>query len=504
MSLNPNINVSAIGSAGISVQRRQVTPQKNSASTGGTLNIGWGIIGFLGAHILLGLLAHGSSVLSAVHGLGTFAFGMYLALFDRRLERVAYVGGYIIGAEVLWHMTEAPIFWEFGKYSVAIIFATAIIANRLVKAPALPVLYFVLLVPSIWITIMEEDWITRNEYQSSRDMISFNMSGPLALMVSAWFFSQLKLSTVQLQRLFLAVLGPIIAVAAIAFSSVASSNISFGTSSNFSASGGFGPNQVSSILGLGALMAFLFYILSNRASQNQKTSVAGTFSWMRRFLMICLMLVLLAQTALTFSRGGLYNTVVGLGIAFFYLIRESRSRLQFILVAVFLLAFSGYVILPRLDEFTGGALVDRLENTSATGREDFVAYQMRVFEHHTLFGLGPGRGLWGASHTEYTRLLSDHGLLGVLALLVLFVMAAVSIKRARTIINKAVVASLLAWSFVFMAHVGMRLAAPSFFIGLSFVTLMLQDNKGPSALRKRKQGNLAYESVSLPVVATHN
>jgi hypothetical protein len=502
------MDVSAVGSAVISVPRRKVLAQKGSGSTVAALNIGWGIIGFLGAHVLLGLIVHSSTVLSALHAVVTLGVGMYLALFDRRLERVAYVGAYIVGAEVLWHMTNAPdyIFWEFGKYSVVAIFVTAILANRLVKAPALPVFYFVLLCPSIWITIMEEDWTTRSlDFQSGRDMVSFNMSGPLALMVSAWFLSQLKLSTVQLQRLLLAILGPTVAVSTIAIFGVASSSdLSFGAHSNTTTSGGFGPNQVSSILGLGALVAFLFYILSNRVSQNQKTSVVGVLGWMRRFLMIILMIVFLAQSALTFSRGGLYNTAVGLGIAFFYLIRESRSRLQFILVAVFLLAFSGYVLLPKLDEFTGGALVDRFENTGTTGREDFMAYQMRVFERHTLFGLGPGRGFWGASHTEYTRLLSDHGLLGVAALILLFVMAAVSIKRARTILNKAVLASLVAWSFVFMAHVGMRLAAPSFLIGLSFVTLVLQDKKSLKALRKRSRRNLAYKNVSVPAVAAHN
>lgn len=494
MSLNPILDLSAVGSPGITVPRPQVTAQKSSASTPGALNIGLGIIVFLGAHIPLGVLLQTSSAVSAVHALGTFVVGMYLALFDRRLERVACVGGYIIGAEVLWHMTNAPIFWEFGKYSIVAIFVTAIIANRLVKVPPLPALYFVLLVPSIWITIMEEDWTTRTEdMQSGRDMVSFNMSGPLALMVSSWFFSQVKLSTVQLQRLLLALLGPIIAVGTITLSGVVgSSNLNFGAHSNVSASGGFGPNQVSSILGLGALMAFLFFILSNRATENQKASVGGAISWVRRFLMIGLMIAFLVQSALTFSRGGLYNTAVGLGIAFFYLIRESRSRLQFILVSVFLVAFSGYVLLPRLDEFTGGALVDRFENTSTTGREDFMAYQMKVFERHTLFGLGPGRGFWGASHTEYTRLLSDHGLLGVLALILLFVMAGVSIKRARSMVDKAVVASMLAWSFVFMAHAGMRLAAPAFLIGLSFVHLMIQDKKSPQALRKRKRNNPAY------------
>ena len=215
--------------------------------------------------------------------------------------------------------------------------------------------------------------------------------------------------------------------------------------------------------------------------------------------MICLMIVFIAQSALTFSRGGLYNTIAGLAVAFFYLMRESRSRLQFIFIALFLFGFSAYVLLPKLNDFTGGAFSSRFESTDTSGREGFMEYQLAVFQNHILFGAGPGRGFWGASHTEYTRLLADHGLLGVLALLILLIMAALNLKRARSIMKKTVVSSVLVWSFVFMAHLGMRLAAPSFMIGLTCATLMLQEDKGLNSLRKRRRRNLAYKNVSLPV-----
>ena len=502
--MTSNMGVSAIAEPRVPVQRWRIAARKSSAGAEGALNIGLGIVVFLAAHIPLGLLGHRSSLLAAVHALATFAFGMYFALFDRRLERVAYVGGYIIGAEVFWHMVNAPIFWEFGKYSIVAIFLMAIMKSRLLKAPILPVFYFVLLVPSVLMVLLGEVWSSRNEeIQTARMMISFNMSGPLALMFSAWFFSHLKLSTVQLQRLFLAVLGPVISIASIALLKIETSDIGFGTASNSESSGGFGPNQVSSMLGLAALLAFLFYILSIKGGQ-KKTPIIGVLSWLRRFLMICLMIWFIAQSALTFSRGGLYNTIAGLAMAFFYLIRESRSRLQFIFVALFLFGFSTYVLLPRLNSFTGGAFASRFENTDTTGREIMMEYQMKAFAYHPLFGVGPGRGFWQASHTEYTRLLSDHGMLGIIALLTLFGIVAVNIKRARTMMSKAIVASLLAWSFAFMAHVGMRLAAPSFMIGVTFATFMLTQNKNASALLKRRRRSLPVRNVPLPVVAGHN
>src|SRR5215471_17788752 len=208
------MSVSAIPKSAVAFQAGSVAEKKSSTESTEALSIGPGILIFLGVHVLIGFVTHNSSMASAVHALVTFAVGMYVALFDRRLERVAYVSAYIVGGEVLWHMTEAPILWEFGKYSIVAVFLTAILANRLVKLPALPIFYFVLLVPSIWITLIEEDFTSRSEdFQSGRDMISFNMSGPLALMVSAWFLSHVKLSKVQVQRLFLAALGPIVSVA---------------------------------------------------------------------------------------------------------------------------------------------------------------------------------------------------------------------------------------------------------------------------------------------------
>src|SRR5205085_6313093 len=77
-------------------------------------------------HIPLGVLLYNRASLGLIHPLVCFAVGMRRALLakEESLVRVAEVAAYIVGAEVLWRMTRVPIFWEFGKYSVAIIMMT--------------------------------------------------------------------------------------------------------------------------------------------------------------------------------------------------------------------------------------------------------------------------------------------------------------------------------------------------------------------------------------------
>jgi len=208
---------------------------------------GFAIPLFLGAHIPLALLMDRVSMIGSLHAVATLGAGLWLAAWGRRpMERVAYVGAYITGAEVFWRMSEAGVFWEMGKYATTAIFLVAIIRSGNWKAPALPLLYFIFLVPSVAITLMKEGPV------DARLLISGNMSGPLALMMSAWFFSRVTLSRTQLRTLFLALIGPTIGVATIAASlTISASAIAFGNKSNIGTSGGFGPIEVSAALWLG-------------------------------------------------------------------------------------------------------------------------------------------------------------------------------------------------------------------------------------------------------------
>jgi hypothetical protein len=76
------------------------------------------------------------------------------------------------------------------------------------------------------------------------------------------------------------------------------------------------------------------------------------------------------------------------------------------------------------------------------------------------------------AHTEFSRLLSEHGAFGVVALLSLLAMTLVNLKRQPSNLGRAMVIGAAAWSVMFMLNAGMRLGAPSFIWGLTFVTII--------------------------------
>src|SRR5262249_7661566 len=158
-------------------------------------------------------------------------------------------------------------------------------------------LFMLLLLPSLEMPMVN---VSGAEMQNE---ISFNISGPLALAGHAWFFSHVRLAAAQFQRVCLALIGPVVSSATMALSKILPpEKLVFIDDSNLMTSGGFGPNQVSAMLGLGALMAFLM-VLDRSVSRGLK------------IIFFAVSLALIAQSALTFSRGGLYMATGGAVLA---------------------------------------------------------------------------------------------------------------------------------------------------------------------------------------------
>jgi O-antigen ligase len=234
-------------------------------------------------------------------------------------------------------------------------------------------------------------------------------------------------------------------------------------------SGGFAPNQVSAVLGLGALVCF-FLVRE---------------PWVRKGLRLVLfvgMVGLATQSALTYSRGGLYMAAGSAVVASLFLMRDARSRLTTVVVLALCFVIGRYLIVPQLDALTGGTLVQRFQDTGMTGREEIMRTDLELWSENPVLGVGPGMskilrqdilgGEWLLhSHTEFTRLLSEHGALGALALVLLLLGAARAIRRAPGRRGRAYSAALIVWSLLFMVINAMRLVTPSFLFGLAFANL---------------------------------
>lgn len=443
-------------------------------------------------HLPLGLFDYYAGIAALLHPAAVFALGLYWAYRrENPLSRVAFVVGYLIGVEILWRMAQIPIFWEFGKYGSAIIMIVALFRRNRVHIPRLPLIYFVLLLPACVLTFMGTD------LAATKDALSFNLSGPFFLFVSCWFFSYVRLDQALLKRLFESAIVPLLSVAFVTlFFTLAVRNIEFTDESNFATSGGFGPNQVSSMLGLGLFFAvFTLIALRNNKQYRVFLSFAAIF--------------FAAQSMMTFSRGGVYNAGGALILVALFQFGDPTKAMKRILPVIAVILVFVIFAFPVLNDFTGGSLLERFEDTQATHRAEIAVSDVDLFLENPIFGVGVGRayseraeilGFKAASHTEFSRLLAEHGIFGVAAILLLIAIVVTKLKQTRSQLGRSLVIGVAAWSILFMLNTGMRLAAPSAVFGMMFINIV------NSKRRKKEQLQVAVKLARasrrrFPVVA---
>jgi hypothetical protein len=423
------------------------------------------LVVLLGIHAPLGYLMRISFIVATVHALTILGLGLWFILRDKQPFRLIYLTGYIAGADVLWRMTKAAVFYEYGKYLLCLLFLLGMLKWR-GHRQFLPLLYGILLLPAVFFTV------SGHSFLESRLDISMNLSGPISLALAALFFSGVKLGRKEISKLIFYTIMPITGVAFLAiFKIYTVSDITFTFSSNAITSGGFGPNQVSAILGLGALLCWLFIIIQDKFT---------TVCW----IMSGLMVWFLAQAILTFSRGGVYNFMLAAPLATLYLMRKSQKILSILVLSVLMVAIFVFLVIPKMERFTGGKLGARFSNTSTTDRWELIKLDLELWEKNFLFGVGPGMSASErfqtdrstmlissetnkAAHTEFSRLLAEHGLLGLLALLLLGLMFLQAFRRAPTPYAKGLTLAFMVWALAEMCHAAMRIAAISFLFALS-------------------------------------
>ncbi|WP_406700191.1 O-antigen ligase family protein [Singulisphaera sp. Ch08] len=419
-------------------------------------------------HVLLALLIRGSALLSTLYFLVFFGVALSLAA-SRRVEVAAFACCYTAGAEVLWRMTGARIPWEAGKYVTSAILLVSIARSSRWRSPVLPFVYFALLIPSILFVI------TMSDLGRIRRDLSFNLSGPFSLMVVAWFFSRLEIRRSELLCLFKVLVGPVAGIAAIAlYTTLTAANLRFGHESLKITSGGFGPNQVSSVLGLGCLLCILHVIEPRLGAR-------------RRMLMFLVAVLFAVHSALTFSRSGLYFAGIGTALAVLCTCGNLVRMLRITSVCMAVLAAGYLLIVPQLDASTNGALVKRFADADSTGRDQLFAADLQVWLNHPILGVGPGQsrhahfklGHGGAlaTHSEYARLLAEHGLFGLVSLVILLIMGIRNLCQARTGHAVGLLLPVVAWGHLFLVTNAARLVSPFALIGLTFATFTAERDR---------------------------
>ena len=422
------------------------------------------------AHVPLGITMKLFPVVDVVYVLVVVGLGLFWAVRGS-VERVAYFGAYVASAEILCRMCEFQLLGELGKYLICLTFLITLLRTGLQRLPWGVLAYFLLLLPSVAIVLDTDIRRLRND-------LSFNLSGALTLVLASTFYSQLAISRDEVEELLLTFLTPVVGISGIALLWTATSDqLKFNGESNFVTSGGFGPNQVSAILGMGAVAAVLCYLVRPRGG------AAGLF-------LIGLALLLMGQSALTFSRTGLYGCGCALLAAAVSMSRDPRVRLKLMTAAVVAAAFSVFVALPFLNSLTGGRLEQRFTEKGYSGREDLLQGDLEAFLENPLLGVGPGGSrafhVHGkskniASHSEITRLIAEHGMLGVAAIAMLLLTATANYRRQRTVEARGICAALITWSLFIMTSNAMRYAAPALFFGLCCASFSPEPDESESS-----------------------
>jgi hypothetical protein len=249
-----------------------------------------------------------------------------------------------------------------------------------------------------------------------------------------------------------------------------------GTESNFQTSGGYGPNQVATILGLGMFIFFSRVILDSKTKLQIIINLIIAFNITYRGM-------------LTFSRGGMITgfLMIILLLVFLYFKSNYGGRVKLNYIIVFLV-FAMMATWTYTSFQTGGLINKRYSNQDAagrvkksqfTGREDVARNEISTFLKNPLFGVGVGKGvevrenetgIFILSHDEITRMLAEHGSLGVLALVILFFTPLILYLENK--FNMFLLCFVAFW-FLTINHAAMRTAAPAFVYSLSLLNVQL-------------------------------
>ena len=420
-------------------------------------------------HAFLGVLIFVLPFISKIYTLVLFAFGVFYIVRNKNKNNEALViSAYVISVEVLLRMTDGMILNEFGKYSIMVFMFLGMIYSGFSNKAFIYWVFLVLLIPGIIISAITSDFET-----DIRKAIAFNISGPVCLGISSIYCYQRKITFDRLKGVITAFSLPLIAIAVYLYLYTPSvRDVITGTQSNFETSGGFGPNQVSTILGLGIFIFFVQLLLNSKNTMLQLIN-AG------------LILVFAFRGIVTFSRGGVITAVVMIFLLFMVLYFQANFNTKPKIGLIIILSFlAGLGVWGYSSIQTGGLINKRYANQDArgrekksqlSGREGLIASELQMFLDNPIFGVGVGRnkeireketGVVSASHNEITRMLAEHGSLGLFDLILLFCTPLFLFANNR---QNIFALSFLTFWLLTINHAAMRLAAPAFVYALSLL-----------------------------------
>lgn len=432
----------------------------------------------LGVAMVFGAISKVVSILVLLVGI------IHIIKTKNAQNEAAFWAAYMTGSEVLFRMSGGMVFYELPKYSVLLFLLLGLYVER--QRHHVSVTYFIyILLLLIGIAFMDIPFS-----ESIRKAIAFNLSGPFLVGISAIYFYNRKIAMNNLLNFLFVMVLPIISMLSLLYLKTPDiESIRFSSNANFTTSGGYGPNQVATILGFGVFI-FLLHLLF-------KKRIFSLF-----ILDVFFFMYFIYRGLLTFSRGGMLTALLAILVfSFFYLLASKDVLKQFVKYIGILLFFSislwGYTTFK-----TGGMLTNRYMNKNAlgiekkdisTGRIELFKGEFEVFLNNPFFGLGVGGGKYhrfettnvlSASHNEVSRLLGEHGMIGAILLLMLLAAPVYHILQ-QPLLARGILGSFLVFWFLTINHSAMRIAFPAFIYGLSLMVIDFKQEREEITTKKK-------------------
>ncbi len=426
------------------------------------------------AHLLLGCLLFYYPELGSFYGILIAVLGLaYVTWNKNKNHEVLQVAGYCIGSEVLLRMTYGFLNYEYIKCCIVILACLGIFFDGFSKRTLPYWIYLLALTPSVFF---------ENDLQNlSKDMLNgivFDLSGPICLGVIAIYTFDKEISWRTMNTVLLAVGLPVLSCGIYVFLYYPDIGIYLrGVNSNFLFSGGFGPNQVATTFGLGMFVFFLQLII------NSPTKLLT--------LMHLLIFTFLSYLGfMTFSRGGM---ITGCVICLVFLIsvyynsdsygktKSKQGLFYFITVLVLVVGLISYQTNGLIEKrYTNRDHRGKTQKDTAFDRESLAKAQIGLFIENPVLGVGLGKGIDVkevrrkiSSHDEITRLLANHGIMGLLNILILIVTPLLLFFKFK---HNMFLAAFFAFWFLTVNHSGMRTAAPALVYALMLLKVTKDGN----------------------------
>ena len=422
-------------------------------------------------HVGVGFLVFLFPFVSKIYGYAIFILGpLYIIKKQNKNNEALMAAAYVVGSEVFLRMTGGNPLYEISKYGVMVFIFIGMYFSGFSKGATPYWIFILLLIPGVVLSTFVLNFGT-----DIKNAIAFNISGPACLATASLYTFRRKIPSDQMNTILLCMGLPIVAcMTYLTFYTPNIRDVVTSTQSSFETSGGFGPNQVATILGLGMFIFFSRIILESRT----------------KYMFIINLIVAMNisyRGIVTFSRGGMITGFLMIILLLFFLYSKSnfkgRVKLNYLIVLVSLAMIATWTY----TSFQTGGLIDkryanqdaagRKKESQLTGREDVAKGEIDVFLANPFFGVGVGKGVevrkaetgdGTLSHDEITRMLAEHGTLGIIGLLILFFTPLFLYIENK--FNMYLLCFVAFW-FLTINHAAMRTAAPAFVYSLSLINV---------------------------------